>query len=369
MHVHIENLKDDDVALKKDPSQDEVAALPQESGFPVPFTLEDFQQDVLTLFFFQIRTIGWMTDAETAWRITGKTKIPEYDFFDPEQDAKEIGLSYDDIRHTCFAKCLERLYLFGYHGILDESVEPFEDDGIYTWMSTILCDLAQSHILQEWDAYGALCQDSAQRALRVAELANARCIMEKGKHLYYFQTGGEITTYDALTIRQMALLSGMEEMSIRAAANPNRANPLVTFKEDNHTRIALDVAKNWLKLKGRYVAVTRQWTKEHIDLTTRRFMHFNDLFSVIDQRLVDFKHDDSRAGDAWEEYEALFAKHHFKVGDDKSHFLKLDYVRDLAVVLDFPVDLFCLRVRELVVKKEAEEIKKALGKLTQQPIE
>lgn len=370
MHVHTAYFKDDDVALKKDPSQDEASAVSQESGFPVPLTLEDFQQDILNLFFFQVRTIGWMTDAETAWRITGKIKIGDYDFFDPRQDAKEVGLSYDDIRRTYFAKCLERLYLFGYQGILDESVEPFDEDSIYTWMSTLICDMAQSHLLQEWDANGAFFEVSAQRALRVAELANARCLMEKGNYLYYFQTGGETTTRDALTVRQMALLSGMEEMSIRAAANPNRASPLVTFKEDNHTYIALDVAKNWLKSKGRYVAVTRQWTKEQIDFTKRRFMHFDDLFSVIHQRLVEFKHDDSRTRNAGEEFDALYARQNFKEGADKSQiFSNMDYVRGLAEVLEFPVDLFCLRVRELIVKTEAEDIKKALEELTQQNAE
>lgn len=336
-----------------------------ESSFPVHFTLEEFQGDILTLFFFQIRTIGWMTDAETAWRITGKSKVSDGDFFDPDQEARDVGLNYDDIRTTLFAKCLERLYLFAYHGILDESVEPFDEDGIYSWMSALICDLAGSRMFEEWDAYGAACQESAKRALRVAELANARCILETGRQLYYFRNGADITSDESLNIRQMALLAGMEEMSIRAAANPNRATPLPTFKEENNTRIALDVAKAWLKSKGRYVPVTRQWTMESIDLAKRRFMHFNDLFAVIHQRLVDLTHGDSKTADAWKRYDALFSKHDFEPGENKDYFVNQDYVKDLAGVLNFPADLFCLRVRELIVKKEADEIKRALDELAQ----
>jgi hypothetical protein len=350
------------------PPEDSAAA--QESGFPVPFSIEEFRKNILTFFLTQVRTIGWMTDVATAWGITGKSDLGVSELFNPDLTAEELGLTYADVSETTFARCMECLYQFAYYGILDESIESMSYESIYTWLTAIIDDTARGRVAAEWDSYGAFGVIDIANLYRVAETANARRILEGMEHFYYFYSkDGDQTDDDALSVRQMALLAGMEEMSIRAAANPNRVTPLPKQDTPGHTRFAVEDAKNWLQAKGRYVPVTRRWTRMEIDFSTRRFSSFEDVLSITNNRLADLDRENGRNGDVYFAFQALFPKHGISPDDPRANFLAPAFVRDLAEVLRFPADLFCLRVRELFAKEESAAIKHALRELTIDPAE
>lgn len=360
------------VAKKNVLPQDDIAAAPQENGFPVPFTVEEFRDDVVTLFLHQLRQIAWMTDHKTAWLIVGKALADGESIFNPELSSADAGLTYADIQDTPFAQYLENMYQYAYFGILDESLEPVEYETGYTWMSALLYDMNRSTFLEEWDFYGGDGKYSAARCLAVAELANARRVLEGGEGFSHFSGTREDDTNSrdgALTIHQMALLAGMEEMSIRAAANPKRANPLPTFSEEGRTRIAIDVAKAWLQSKGRYVPVTRRWTRKEIDFTTRRFSSFDDMLGIVMNRRADLMCQEGISDDFFDAFSDLFSRHGLNSAESRICFAHQPYVRDLAELLRFPIDLFCLRVREVLAKEESDAVKRALQELAVQSAE
>ncbi|MGH8785980.1 MAG: hypothetical protein ACREYA_12965, partial [Cupriavidus necator] len=173
---------------------------------------------------------------------------------------------------------------------------------------------------------------------------------------------------DRLTVRQLALLAGMEEMSIRAAANKNRANALKTISEDGRTRFELDVAKEWLRSKGRYVPITRYQSEGDIDLAKRRFANPEELWQVLNARLQFLSRSEdggelaSRIGDLGlslvpsNAIGQSFAVEEAQMRDHKA-------MMALANVLRLPGDLLVLRMREALARAELSSVEQSLREI------
>jgi hypothetical protein len=363
MHVHISNEKKMNVAKKIALAQEDTSATAVENGFPVPFTLNEIRRDTLNVFFFKMRMIGHMVDMGTGWRISGKALVKHESFLmDPDEGPEDLGLTYDDIKDTDFAKYVEAMYLYGCHGILDESVEAMDYETVFTWTAAILNDATESRYIDEWETYGAQGSGSAANCFLVAELANARRILEGHGHFYYFHgKDGESTDSDVLDVRQMALLAGMEEMSIRAAANPNRPNRLVKIDIPNQTRFSIEEAKKWLQARGRYVPITRQWVGGDVDLAKRPFAHTLDAHGVIGNRLR-FLGAHAVGTPARDRYEALRAKCGYN-GYDNKEFIDEEFLQHAAEILQFPSELFILRMKEAYAREELARVERKLREL------
>jgi hypothetical protein len=339
-------------------------------GLPIPFDRDTLHQDTVIVFLHQVRTLGWMCEGPAAWRVTGKPLADESLLFDPDASAEELGLAYADIQHTPFAQCLERMYDYGYLGLLDESADAMDYESIYTWISAVLTDIRHSSVMNEWSTYGGEESASAERSLRVAELANARRVLEGGENFFYFRSGmpdDESVTAGSLTVRQMAFLAGMEEMSIRAAANPRRANPLTTKTEEGRTRISIDVAKAWLKSKSRYVPITRRWSSGEIDLVGRRFTGIDALCAALETRCAFLTLRDGRRDELDRQLVELGIIVHRSPDSmqnslslEKAHCLNGDLMRQLAAILELPADLLVLRAREAVASEELSAVEREL---------
>lgn len=381
MHVHINHMKDIIVAKQKTADEQALSPDSQDTGFPVPLTQEEFREHVLVLYVQQLRALAWMTGAVdnnnvNVWKILGKS--PEYpnDIYGPDITVADLGLIWKDIAHTDFAIYLDSMYQYAYFGVDDISLEPMEDETTYTWLSTILYDFNQSEFLKEWsEGYSGQGRSSAAQCFVVAELANARRILETGKGFSYLLSAatkdeGSLGD-DALTVRQMALLAGMEEMSIRAAANPRRANPLTTFSDEGRTRIAPDVAKAWLQSKGRYVPISRKNKGRNTDLAKRRFSSLTDLFRVINDQLLFLESAEQHTGHLKQanpttiEYikaraSVVESGTQPDLATEKSLLGHPGFVDELARVLRFPPDLFALRMREVLAKEELAAVEREL---------
>lgn len=335
------------------------------NNFPVPFTLDALRQDILFLYFQQVRTMGWMAGSDAVWKlIDRKAGVAEQACFDPDTNPKDIEFEYSEIASTEFAMSIEQMYQYAYFGIQDESKESMDDESIHTWISAVLSDLANSRVADVWEAYGVTTVDAAKRCLEVAELANARRVLEGASdNFFYFGGTGkddDSTGFEALTIRQMALLAGMEEMSIRAAANPKRANPLPTYSDEGRTRIAVDVAKSWLESKGRYVAIKRTFSSGEIDLTKRRFKSLEDLIETINARIHMIRRRDNTDRKV---ANLLFDAQVMLKGEHGFSELNIDLIRDdhakveiLAEALEFDSKLLGIRIREALANEELAKV-------------
>lgn len=344
------------------------------SSFPVPFTLEAFRQDITEVFFYQMRTLAQMTDPKTALRILNieiEDDRYENDIYDQDNSATDVGVTYDHIRNTTFAVALERLYEYAFYGKWDINAESMGDEGIYMWASGIVCDALRSDVAGIWGAFGWNIESHAKRCVLVAETANARNILEGGENFHHFNDGikRELDDTDdecegVLTIKQMALLSGMEEMSIRAAANPKRANQLVTVTEYGGTRVKCDVAKVWLESKGRYVNITFFKGQGDLDLAKRKFTSYYDIWLVLTERCKSIS---ERDGDEVTSLKlkslGVLVMFDLKKTQSKCFREKLineKMMHDLAEVLELPTELFVLRAKELVANQMLVEVENQL---------
>lgn len=358
------------------PTQNPPESNPESSKFPIPFSLEDFRKDIANVFLHHVRAYAWMAGEEAGVRaIPGmdEEETAPYGLFF-QGGADDIGLTYEQLRHTPLAKVLEFLYRYAYFGELDANTEAMEDGSIHTFITALVSDAAHGGLAQTMDeetsdGTGA----SAERCLMVCELANARRTLEGGDAFYARFDGKGRTDavgFECLTVRQMALLAGMEEMSIRAAANKTqkRANPLETYSADGGTRIALDVAKAWLQSKGRYVPITRCWSAAEFDLAKAHFKNLHEFGYALKARLevVRKRIGEERVAAALESL-GLSCTWDFVQEriDDKV------LAGRIAELLELPVALFILRCREVAARDalgQAEfDLREALASGTNDP--
>ncbi len=341
---------------------------------------ELFRRDVLITLVHHLRVTSWIEGAEripTIFAAAGLTPQSPDEICNPNWTVADWSMGWDDIAGLDFAVYLDNMFQFAHFGLRDIGWEGMEEGSGYTWASLILMDLSSSRFLDYWtQVFSGEGAESISRCLQVAELANARHVLETGESFctqLSIKERGDEGTAEGLTVRQLALLAGMEEMSIRAAANPKRPNALATISENGRTRIARDVAKRWLESKGRYIPVRNFNSARNDSLRKLAFTSLDDLVQrcrhkaagiqalndfeihIPDERVADFLEDgtngfsDTAPWGAEQQRQALM---------DSS------FVAALAESLQFPADLLSLRVRELLAKEEVQRVQKALLDLT-----
>jgi hypothetical protein len=341
---------------------------PERTGsFPVRFTPPEFRTAVVGVVLHYLRVAAMLTDEKAVWAITGAPGSGQ-GLSGPGCTADDLGLTYVHVGQFGFAQAMSRLYEYAFLGNWDESHGGMWHTGDYTSIAAIVADAKPTgSVVEEWEQHGiAIDTSSAENCSVVVELANARHILEGGE---CFIHGGQAGT---LTIPQMALLAGMEEMSIRAAANPQRPNPLVTTKDGGTTIVAIEVAKAWLQAKGRYVPITRYWGDGEIDLTQRRFTDSDRLTDALNARrasLVD-RQGTERINARLQELGLGLGQ----LGHDQTvlHIQDEQYrneglMRAVAAVLELPGDLLVLRAREALALQQLTQIELQLREATFKP--
>ena len=332
---------------------------PVTPGLPVPISIEQFHEDVAYLFLHQLRTLTWMTSESAEWSVMGMSGAElRGNLYKSDLNAIEAGLPYSKIEHSFFARCLDAIYRYGYFGIIDESeVEPMHYETLFTWVSCIVKDMTKSIVADEWDGFGAGVQGVAARIVDVIDLADARLILEEKVSFL----GHVDENAPSLSVRQVALLAGMEEMSIRSAAGPKRANPLPTYVVDGRTSILIADAKKWLLSKGRYVQVTKKYGKGDIDLTKHRFTSLEDLVSSLSARLKLLTLKNPERQSIPKKIRGIFTGYEsVKKELFKDLLSDLTFVGELAEALEFEPEIFSLRIREVIAKEELKSVENAL---------
>jgi hypothetical protein len=364
------------MAKKLKPAQDK--GVPN-TGFTAPFSLESFRQDIVEVFVYYVRLGSWVNDwinEKTTWGPISISTWGSLSITDEGRkyigSASEMGFTYERIGGTLFARYLENLYNFAYFGNADADCGGMpndEDGGDTTWLTALVFDAAHSAMSNEFDrnGFGFSVIESAQRCLRVAETAQARLTLEGRETFYWFQ-GDENYGERFLTIRQMSLLAGMEEMSIRAAANPKRPNPIKTQKTKEGTRIDIRDAKEWLQSTGRYVPITQYWSKGAIDLTKRQFLDLFDLDDTLRRQFEMIK--DKGHADLEDQLKQVGVTSEWDIAQS---ILKLDpndpaqssTLETIAGLLDLPPRLLYLRAKEVEAKQTLRSVELALRDLAQ----
>lgn len=325
-------------------------------AFSVPFTLAQVQHDLTTVFLHQLRSLALFVGEESIATMVGKCKISERGLWDTTQDIEDYDLSPTDLANSGVMHALEVQYKFGFMG-LDLPARAFmERDSVHSYTAALLLDLRSSSLADEFES-GDL---QVSRCLHTCEIANARQVLEGGGQFFpYFADSAETATdvEGALTVHQIALLSGMEEMSVRTAISRKGPNQLPAFKEGRSTLIRIADAKDWLKAKGLYVPlVTRADIGRDLDLRKTSFRSAAELIEAVNAR-GDFLA--QMAGR--ETLRKQIAEVNGRIGLTDPYdlpaeaLLNAEFMRALAEVLDWPPALLVLRAKEAVLHQELRD--------------
>lgn len=252
---------------------------------------EELHEAVLNLVLLQLRQANLFShtpdSSEASWALIGKKNVVGAQLlWTPDRHPIDFDMAYGDVGTCLFAQAMDQMYDFAYFGIYQTNLpEPMGYETVHTWIAAILIDLEDSRWADEWESYGASVETHVETCLKVCEMANARAILEGHGFSYMSRTGqfrDDDGDLESLTIRQMALLADVEEISVRAAIRREGPNQLVIFKDERRTLIARDVAKAWLIAKGKYTAITKTG-KSAIDLTADEFTTVAQLQEALIQ--------------------------------------------------------------------------------------
>lgn len=342
-------------------------------GLPVAITKAQLREDILNIYVLQARTTCLMVPEDTAWPMAGPQRGTQAgQLWDIDLTPQWLELSYGDIQSIQFARALEQQYDFGFLGLVTKGLEPMEDETMHMWVAAYLMDLRDSQLVDEWESYGVAVEESVLRCLHVCELANARLTLEDREGFSYFagldgsgkrarkgdkRVADRATSIDGLTIRQMALLSGMEEMTIRTAASRPGPNQLPTFKDENRrTLIKTEDARNWLKVKGRYVPITAH--PESVDLATVKLRTVDDFNDLLLERM---RHLVSTGSSFASMEQAIFHSmraHGFEPAENLTREMlnSRSLIEQVARVLELSPEVLPLRARQAALQDELSEL-------------
>lgn len=271
--------------------------------FSPDITLEQFKIDLANIHLHHVRLVSHLADPEKAWRIlwdrsgdTARVSAPDLSFMDPILNAQDLKFDFDGIRNTPFARTMLTIYDYAYLGRQDPALARAYENPQYQW-SVILCsDAATSAISHGLQAmYNWTMHQSALNCMHVIEIAHARIIMEEDIPFCQLPDVQELNAYGGLSMRQMALVAGMTEASLRSMTNSKRNNPLKTRKQGNTTYVDPSDAKDWLKATGRYVPITRKpdlprtidWAGEKFDSVASFNDALNRQLGLLDKAALD----------------------------------------------------------------------------------
>lgn len=338
--------------------------------FPLPFTREQLRLDIQNIVLLEMRKLRHISAEDAALPILGP--VDPIPFWDAGCTPDEVGITYEQASKFAIAPACEDYFDYGFYAVTGTRSDPFQWDTLHTWIAAYLVDLSKSNYVAEWDAgegHNGL-HDGVNRCLYLCELANARVSLEGGDDFYHFGgVGNDDDRFGNLSIRQLAMLAGMEEMSLRSYISRKTAPILEISKEDRRTYISSEVARQWLKAKGRYLPVQEGRRSAELDLSTTRFSNFEELTSMLRDRL-------SFIGDKCQDRAALteavatalqasgiedlygFNYHH--TDDD-------GLMEQLAALLDLPASLLKHRAKEAALKSEISNCQWRLRQLQEQP--
>ena len=345
------------------------------SEFPVNYTETALKKDIFAIYLETAMSIYMISNEGVASKVVGmileKTDLVLHEcevmdilmLYDKEDSDPPIA--YEDICKTPLVQAMEEFYRFAYLGIQIEEDIP----GKY---------IRTEMIIKGWEMLperGTFSDGLLTRCRDMIDLARARDILEQTNVFIDYQIGGDNQNEkdrikDALTIRQMALLAGMEEMSVRAAANPNRANPLITFKgEGGRTLVSIEEAKRWLISKKRYVIV-RDGIYNNMDIQFRLFESLDQLADALQKLYMRKPRWVGDDGCLERSYEKVLEKLGFEFetnGNDRIIKIERRNLKDKALVselekiFDIKKGVLDLKVEQTLARENLARIEKELG--------
>ena len=331
----------------------------REPLLPMPFTREQIREDICNIFLFEARK---------AVHLHGMSFISKPTFLDgfdhsnysfgwdcQEYNPSELGITYEKVSHFLLARAVEDCFDYAFYATVSERTDSLEYESIHTWIGYYLQDSTQSSYFYEWESYGSIILESFKRCLFVYELANARLLLEgEEEPICYFKTNSkdEDGGFGELSIHQLSMLAGIEELSLRSTISRKTAPILEIKKDDRRTYIETYTAKQWLIAKGRYQPVLIRRRSVDLDLKATKFKSIWDFLAMLRDRVAFIG---AKTGDQEALTSAINEKllPHNVDGLSSLEFNDLHnsvLIDSIAVLLELPTDLLNIRAKEAALK-------------------
>lgn len=348
----------------------------QSGIFKAPLSKTDMRSHVLTVMLALIHQTYFVfgrndpvTDNALATLIGLPSPIGLNQF---DLTAPDLGMTHEAIAQSVLATEMEVLYDLAYHGMIAGTRPDLDSESGASWVSRVLYDFNSSTFASEWDNYSA-CKVATAALLEICETAEARLVLETilSDDTFMGWHGPDLGVGDRLTFRQLSLLSGMSEASLRTIAS--RDNVKKNFKIQSEGRNAFIEAKDaraWLISKGRYVPlVNANPAGAVLDLVREKLVYVDELVNRLNQRLHFLLGQDDREDviQALRDIspELLMFSHIDKhptlnLVDRDPRLLSERFLSKLAIALRLPPKQLELKMKQLALTEELHEIEKQL---------
>lgn len=326
---------------------------PQPITSTAPFTIEQFQEDICRILLLEARKLSQLMGVEKPLGLAalGLATSVDADFWNASATPAEAGLTFDMVADSTFANAMLDHYDFAFNAVETRRTEAMRWDSIHTAIGAYVLSLKDSPYVAEWEGEGDdELPKAINRCLQVVETSSARLVLEDVDPFYDFTSEPSAEHHEPhsdseLTIRQLSMLAGLEEMTLRSIISRKTSPQLVTRKDDRRTYVKAQVAKEWLIAKGKYLPVTRPVFARKLDLNITSFKSVKELASGLAAHLASMVNDDVSV-----ELSVRAVIEKFGALDLRD--LAVTYagsaeaMRELAVAMQLPAELLRLRARE-----------------------
>lgn len=243
-----------------------------------PFTKQELMNELRSVLVYFAHEIGRVYQFNYSYRLLGlkHDEIEINDFADPFLE-HENELDTIEIDRFWITPIVSQLYDYAFKGLLhpdlDWSVVDEDVKGFFDGLANF--PIIDNNVSQ----LGSLPFYSIKYCQHVIELGIARAYLNGDSDIADF-TGDITKPSGTLTLNQIALLADIDEKTVRNLAGPKSKQPLKTISVSNRTFVELDVARNWLKLRGQLLeTVMTQDTSR--DISLHGFTSVTDIYTFI----------------------------------------------------------------------------------------
>lgn len=217
-----------------------------------PFTKAEMMDEFREIVFQVARSASFSFGPQAAYRLLFD-EVPSnpencFDIYDPEHTAESFGKEFA-LEQISTYEAVEQFYDYGLLGI--RNMLPLGEGGSNEWTFAygLIWDAANSFLIFEnTNGTGV----TTMKCLHAARAFFARHILDGQKRTFLPENEANDPA-DMLTIREVAILSGLDERTVRNATNKNAVNRLDTATVESSIYIPRESAQEWLSTKRGFI--------------------------------------------------------------------------------------------------------------------
>ena len=276
--------------------------------------------------------------------------VDVHNFMSPDNNSKTIGRSFS-IKDFEVTRIVEQYYDYGVMGLRDFSLDYVIGATEWTFAYGLIYDMSESFLHYE-SCNGVTVH--TDKCMYAAKAFFARLVLDGGERVYL---PGVYLPDDVLTLGEMAILSGLDERTIRNATSKNATNRLETTLIDSNIFIPRDAAISWLQSKRAFVPTKIGKERFEVVLTSSftSLIEAGDFVEKVrDSMSINIEELASRLN-------GLMSKEDIISIESGNSYANENSLIALGHAIGLDGQLFALRILEATQKKELIELQRRIN--------